>query len=288
MSEELKSDMPESDEESPPKDDGQQQNTESPPATTEKPVSKPELTSIPQPPTLMEVHHPHHPTHKKKWSEYLLEFFMLFLAVFLGFIAENIREESVEHHREKEYIHSICEDIKSDTLQSGRVLSRLNKTLVGLDSIMDALSSPEVSTNSNNVYRIWNKYIGFADFVSNDGTIQQLKNSGGLRLIRNKAVADSIMKYDAFVKAFNMQATLMNGALADQHIYSQLFDFISLKKNPDSPVPLTEQGKKMLNEAYANRRVWKYGIGSLVYRLEDVYKEGKSILKFIQEQYMDE
>jgi hypothetical protein len=44
----------------------------------------------------MEVHHPHHPTHKKKWTEYLLEFLMLFLAVFLGFIAENIREHSVE------------------------------------------------------------------------------------------------------------------------------------------------------------------------------------------------
>ena len=38
----------------------------------------------------MEVHkHPHHVTHKKKWAEYLLEFFMLFLAVFLGFLAEN-------------------------------------------------------------------------------------------------------------------------------------------------------------------------------------------------------
>jgi len=26
----------------------------------------------------MEVHHPHHPTHKKKWSEYIIEFVMLF------------------------------------------------------------------------------------------------------------------------------------------------------------------------------------------------------------------
>ena len=46
----------------------------------------------------MEVHkHPHHVTHKKKWGEYFLEFLMLFLAVFLGFIAENQREHIVEH-----------------------------------------------------------------------------------------------------------------------------------------------------------------------------------------------
>ena len=36
----------------------------------------------------MEVHHPHHPTHKKKWSEYIIEFVMLFTAVTLGFFAE--------------------------------------------------------------------------------------------------------------------------------------------------------------------------------------------------------
>ena len=62
----------------------------------------------------MEVHkHPHHVTHKKKWGEYLLEFFILFLAVFLGFVAENIREQSVERHREKEFIQSFVEDLKN-------------------------------------------------------------------------------------------------------------------------------------------------------------------------------
>src|SRR5215468_190843 len=53
----------------------------------------------------MEVHkHPHHVMHKKKWTEYLLEFSMLFLAVFLGFIAENIRENITDHDRDKQYM----------------------------------------------------------------------------------------------------------------------------------------------------------------------------------------
>src|ERR1041385_4186057 len=63
----------------------------------------------------MEVHkHPHHVTHKKKWGEYLLEFFMLFLAVFLGFIAENVREHQVEREREKELAVSFYNELKSD------------------------------------------------------------------------------------------------------------------------------------------------------------------------------
>ena len=57
----------------------------------------------------MEVHHPHHPTHKKKWSEYLVEFFMLFTAVTLGFFAENVREHQIEKHREISYLKNVHE-----------------------------------------------------------------------------------------------------------------------------------------------------------------------------------
>ena len=60
----------------------------------------------------MEVHHPHHPTHKKKWSEYIIEFIMLFTAVTLGFFAENIREGITEKHKKKELLEIVSQDFK--------------------------------------------------------------------------------------------------------------------------------------------------------------------------------
>jgi hypothetical protein len=234
----------------------------------------------------METHaHDLHKAPGHGWKHYFFEFFMLFLAVFCGFLAENWREQLGEHNHEKEYMHSLVGDIKSDTLLSNKVLIRLNRTMAGIDSVMETLSSPETINNSNNAFRLWSKNLGFADFIYNDGTMQQLKNSGGLRLIRNKAVADSILKYDLIVRNFYAQADLMNRVLGDQHIYSQLFDFISLNRNKNIPVPLTEQGKRLVNEAYANRKVWSYGMSILIERLKDVNKEGKSILTFIKEQY---
>jgi hypothetical protein len=236
----------------------------------------------------MEVHHHSHPAgagHKKKWSAYLLEFLMLFLAVFLGFLAENLREKTVEHHREKEYIESLVEDLKSDTLQSNEILIKLNNKSIGVDSVIAALSSSEIMENSNDAYRLWSKNMGFADFISNDRTIQQLKNSGGLRLIRNKVVSDGIMKYDQVLKDFYGQAAVMNGVLGDQHIYSQLFDFINLDRNTNIPVPLAEQGRKLLNEAYANRKVWQYALTGLISRLQVVNEEGKAFLLIIQKEY---
>ena len=48
----------------------------------------------------MEVHaHSHTP--RKKWTHYLWEFIMLFLAVFCGFLAENQREHYVENNTGK-------------------------------------------------------------------------------------------------------------------------------------------------------------------------------------------
>ena len=234
----------------------------------------------------MDIHanHLHHAPGGKIWH-YFFEFLMLFLAVFCGFIAENWREQLKEHQREKEFIHSIVEDLKSDTLQSDNILVQLRSTNTGIDSVLNALSSTEIIENSNNAYRLWTKYLDIRAFISNDRTIQQLKNSGELRLIRNKAVSDRIMKYDQTVKNYYQQSNFMYSALSDQHIYSQLFDFIRLKKNRNFPVPLTKQGKKLLNEAYAHQQLWNSGLTGLISWLESVNEEGKGLLIFIQKEY---
>jgi hypothetical protein len=64
----------------------------------------------------MEVHHPHHPTHKKKWSEYILEFVMLFAAVTLGFFAENVREHQIIEQKTHQNLESVVLDLKEDSV----------------------------------------------------------------------------------------------------------------------------------------------------------------------------
>ena len=85
----------------------------------------------------MEVHHPHHATHTKKWTAYLLEFLMLFLAVFLGFVAENIREHAVEKTRARELLKSFVVDLKKDTSELNQLQNfRKNYRRPQLDSFM--------------------------------------------------------------------------------------------------------------------------------------------------------
>ncbi len=71
----------------------------------------------------MEVHHPHHPSHKKKWSEYIIEFVMLFAAVTLGFLAENLREHQIMNHRVEQNKIAILKDLQTDSADIAAVIA---------------------------------------------------------------------------------------------------------------------------------------------------------------------
>jgi len=146
----------------------------------------------------MEVHkHPHHVMHSKKWSEYLLEFFMLFFAVFLGFIAENLRENSADHHREKEYIQSLYEDVTQDVINLKATIASQRQQVMGKDSLVQLINAGIHSQqDQTNFYNLHWKYVGYFFSVGfSKRTLTQLLNSGGLRLVENKNVSDAIAKY---------------------------------------------------------------------------------------------
>ncbi len=55
----------------------------------------------------------------KPWKEYLLEFIMIFLAVTMGFFAENLRERISNNEKGEKYIESLIEDLQADTTKIG-------------------------------------------------------------------------------------------------------------------------------------------------------------------------
>jgi len=221
----------------------------------------------------------------KRARDHFFDFILLFLAVFCGFMADNWREKMSEHQREKIFIRSLVEDVISDTIGSGLALDRLRMMNAGLDSVLVSLSDPETVKNSNDVFNLWTRNMGLEVFVSNDRTIQQLKSNGELRLIRKKEVSDRIMKYDQTLKRYYTQSDLMYSALTNLTYYSQLFDFISLNRNPGVPVPMTGQGIQVLNQAYSHLFLWNRGLTGLISYLEAVNTEGRELVTFIQGQY---
>ncbi|MEO5948480.1 MAG: hypothetical protein ABIP79_16805 [Chitinophagaceae bacterium] len=150
----------------------------------------------------MEVHaHTHTP--RKKWTHYFWEFLMLFLAVFCGFLAEYQLEHKIERDREKKFIQTYIEDLKSDTAYISRVLLFRKQKTERMDSFMLLLSTGQIKGHENELYFFGRTLVRNASFSSNDRTITQLKNSGSLRLIRNEQAADSMMSYQTLVEIIN-------------------------------------------------------------------------------------
>jgi len=144
----------------------------------------------------MEVHaHTH--TARKKWTHYFWEFLMLFLAVFCGFLAENQREHMVEHTRERQYMQSMLADLAADTARFNSGISLREDRIKSIDTVfMFFKSNPNAKIISGKLFKDFRRTTYDQNLVRNTITINQLKNAGAMRLIRNKMVADSIASYD--------------------------------------------------------------------------------------------
>jgi hypothetical protein len=147
----------------------------------------------------MEVHHQPDLHHKPKpWKEYLLEGLMIFIAVTMGFFAEGIRENITANRKEKEYIKNFVSDLAKDSLALNETILENQKKLNGLDSLL-SLANVNLSDmgNRERLYKYAGQSISsYSGFISNDATMMQLKNSGGLQYIRRHNAANSIAQYD--------------------------------------------------------------------------------------------
>ena len=145
----------------------------------------------------MEVQkHPHHFTHKKKWVEYILEFLMIFFAVFLGFLAENFREHQVEKERERQYVLSLVQDLQEDTAILHSQISIHKTNIAQMDSFATILIDPaQIKKSANELYYFGRLAPRIRNFTENGRTYEQLKNSGNFRLIGDPEVSNKIMSY---------------------------------------------------------------------------------------------
>ena len=125
---------------------------------------------------------------------------MLFLAVFCGFLAEYQLEHKIESDRGKQYIVSMYEDLKMDTIALNSIIQNRSRRNEMFDSIFFLMDNPGDRLADLYFYSRHVTRTAPILFFNNDRTIQQLKYSGGLRLITNKTVSDSIMIYDKQVR----------------------------------------------------------------------------------------
>jgi len=172
----------------------------------------------------MEVHHHSHSS-RKKWTHYLWEFLMLFLAVSAGFLVENQREHYVEHQRAKIYAANLYEEIKKDTIRLNSVIDR-NKEIAGqLDTLCTLVKNELLQKVTNGMLYFYGHSVTNVEFFSpNNTTVEQLKGSGNLRIMGNE-LAYKISEYDKTIRELEKEYGLSKTEFSKiEDLHFKVFD----------------------------------------------------------------
>ena len=128
--------------------------------------------------------------------KFLREFLMLFLAISLGFFVENYREKIIEDKRELDFVNSFKNDLKNDISELDVHILRRKEREIQIDSIYFIFKYKKFNEYSNDLY-FYARYLPRPSrFFANNASIDQLKNSGSLTLIKNQKVIDTLLGYN--------------------------------------------------------------------------------------------
>jgi len=243
----------------------------------------------------MEVHHHPQLEHKPKpWKEYLLEGLMIFLAVMMGFFAESLRERMADRHRERGFMISMIEDLKSDTATLAANIKFRKHRVEMIDSLVFLLGSPSLKDYGSKVYFFARVISPPQNIFPNDRTIQQLKGSGSLRLISNWMISNSIMAYD---QKMRVQILEMNEEQMLREDYRQfarkIFDtrvFNSMIVNdkilpPAGNPQLFSINPALLNEYIGSVQYLKKSDETQQRRADELLVQAKKLIVLINNEY---
>ena len=146
----------------------------------------------------MEVHHTHHPSHKKNWKEYILEFVMLFTAVTLGFFAENLREHTIIKERLEQNKIAILKDLKQDALTIDSILVQDELLIKKFNTALDVLylSKKGKITESELLLKVIPTLIaGNPTLYVNNSSFKNMQSSGLLSNLEDNELKSRLSYY---------------------------------------------------------------------------------------------
>lgn len=146
----------------------------------------------------MEVHH--HSHQPKNWKEYITEFIMLFAAVTLGFLAENIREHQIIEKHKVQNLTAMIDDLKQDSVEIEKRIKEYSNTLVQFELLKDVSLAYSQNKMNEQTYidSVVNIYLeakyGIALFINN-ASYKNTISSGNLSYIKSNKTKMLIAQY---------------------------------------------------------------------------------------------
>ena len=140
--------------------------------------------------------HTHTHTERKRLKHYLFEFLMLFLAVFAGFLAENLREHIVEQKRTNLYAEQFYEELRLDTSSLVSFIKNSGVVYKKYDTLVKMLKTGVSGDKKWKEFYYYSFDVDVYNTITfHNASFEQIKNSGSLRYFTSKPLVDAIQDY---------------------------------------------------------------------------------------------
>ncbi len=144
----------------------------------------------------MEVHHhPHIPTHAKPWKEYLLEGLMIFVAVTLGYGAENVREHYVETKKALISAKNLYVDVINDSIGFANTRRNRNKQDSCFEIINAYYNNNSLDKEIPAIYAAHAHITRRMLYQMNSLALDEVKSSGTLKFLESDELKAGIQRY---------------------------------------------------------------------------------------------
>jgi hypothetical protein len=205
-------------------------------------------------------------------NKYLFEFSLLFLAVFLGFFADSMREENAEKQLAYELAKSFYEELKNDSITVVSKIEGRIKKEKAIDYMVTFLkdSSLQTSSKSLEINFLW-ATTARTPIIFTPRTVifQQLKSSGSLRYFKNQRlqqlVGDLSVSIEYILERQELEAAVykeyiepimidhMDFEFQRKLFDTGIFDRLASYESSDEYIPFhLSQPEKINREAYIN------------------------------------
>jgi hypothetical protein len=146
----------------------------------------------------MEVHH--HSHKPKNWKEYITEFIMLFAAVTLGFLAENLREHQIMNHRVEQNKIAILKDLQADSIEIDKVIKIEDSVINNFNKLNNLLYLAKTKKISQaqlmDSIKISPKIIAFSTTLyMNNSSFKNMQSSGLLSYVEEGEFKNTLATY---------------------------------------------------------------------------------------------
>ncbi len=228
---------------------------------------------------------------KKVIIKHFFDFFMLFLAVTLGFFVDNYRDAYDEQKTAHGLADNLVNDIAADTINIHKLLLACNLKLRMLDSLYQLIDDENRIFNDSLIY-YYSAYVASTKwFERSNSTYEQITNSGYLRYF-DKDVGMNLTKYNlSCEKTFSLlenERTVLAQKIypfEQQIFHTEIFSSI-LKDQPLPEKPVLHNWNKDTQWLYHNYITEMRMINkSIATQYIKLLKKGRATINVLKTEY---